>query len=128
MASSARSAVCTVACDGRRAAQGTDGPVTGAGAIIYCEDVTVDYDGFKALSRLNFFMDRRELRVVIGPNGAGKTTLLDVISGRVKPATGRVIFGHHTDLVKMAENEIASLGIGRKFQTPSVFVNLTVRD
>jgi urea transport system ATP-binding protein len=102
--------------------------MTGAGAIIYCEDVTVDYDGFKALSRLNFFMDRKELRVVIGPNGAGKTTLLDVISGRVKPAGGRVIFGHHTDLIKLRENEIAALGIGRKFQTPSVFVNLTVRD
>src|SRR5205085_11804741 len=98
------------------------------GAIIYLEDVTVDYDGFKALSHLNFFMDRRELRVVIGPNGAGKTTLLDVISGRVKPAGGRVIFGHHTDLVKMRENEIAALGIGRKFQTPSVFVNLSVWD
>jgi urea transport system ATP-binding protein len=102
--------------------------MTEAGAIIYCEDVTVDYDGFKALSRLNFFMDRRELRVVIGPNGAGKTTLLDVISGRVKPATGRVIFGHHTDLVALRENEIAALGIGRKFQTPSIFVNLSVRD
>ncbi|MBM3220383.1 MAG: urea ABC transporter ATP-binding protein UrtD [Candidatus Rokubacteria bacterium] len=102
--------------------------MTDAGAIIYCEDVTVDYDGFKALSRLNFFMDRRELRVVIGPNGAGKTTLLDVISGRVKPATGRVIFGHHTDLLPLRENQIAALGVGRKFQTPSVFVNLTVRD
>src|SRR5207249_2579945 len=112
----------------RDAAAVTDRPMTTAGAIIYCEDVTVDYDGFKALSRLNFFMDRKELRVVIGPNGAGKTTLLDVISGRVKPAGGRVIFGHHTDLIKMRENEIAALGIGRKFQTPSVFVNLSVRD
>ena len=102
--------------------------MTEAGAIIYCEDVTVDYDGFKALSRLNFFMDRRELRVVIGPNGAGKTTLLDVISGRVKPASGRVIFGHHTDLLPLRENQIAALGVGRKFQTPSVFVNLSVRD
>ena len=102
--------------------------MTETGGIIYCEDVTVDYDGFKALSRLNFFMDRKELRVVIGPNGAGKTTLLDVISGRVKPAAGRVIFGHHTDLIKMRENEIAASGIGRKFQTPSVFVNLSVRD
>ena len=102
--------------------------MTQAGAIIYCEDVVVDYDGFKALSRLNFFMDRRELRVVIGPNGAGKTTLLDVISGRVKPASGRVIFGHHTDLLPLRENEIAALGVGRKFQTPSVFVNLSVRD
>ena len=95
-------------------------------AIIYLEDVTVSYDGFKALSRLNFFMDRRELRVVIGPNGAGKTTLLDVISGRVKPEHGRVIFGRNTDLTVLSENEIAALGIGRKFQTPSVFVNLTV--
>jgi urea transport system ATP-binding protein len=97
-------------------------------AIVYLEDVTVDYDGFKALNGVNFFMDRRELRVVIGPNGAGKTTLLDVISGRVKPASGRVIFGHHTDLVALRENEIAGLGVGRKFQTPSVYVNLTVRD
>jgi urea transport system ATP-binding protein len=99
-----------------------------ASAIIYLEDVTVSYDGFRALSRLNFYMDRRELRVVIGPNGAGKTTLLDVISGRVKPDAGRVIFGHHTDLLGLAENEIAGLGIGRKFQTPSVFVNLTVAE
>src|SRR5437667_9999888 len=102
--------------------------MTSTGSIIYLEDVTVSYDGFKALSRLNFYMDRRELRVVIGPNGAGKTTLLDVISGRVKPVAGRVIFGHHTDLLHKRENEIAALGIGRKFQTPSVFVNLTVRD
>ena len=101
---------------------------TRAASIIYLEDVTVNYDGFKALSRLNFFMDRRELRVVIGPNGAGKTTLLDVISGRVKPESGRVIFGHSTDLLPLRENAIAQLGIGRKFQTPSVFVNLTVWD
>ena len=97
-------------------------------AIVYLEDVTVAYDGFKALDRLNFFMDRRELRVVIGPNGAGKTTLLDVISGRVKPEHGRVIFGRSTDLTTLSENQIAALGIGRKFQTPSVFVNLTVRE
>ena len=97
-----------------------------ADAIVYLEDVTVSYDGFKALQHLNFFMERRELRVVIGPNGAGKTTLLDVISGRVKPETGRVIFGRHTDLTALRENRIAALGIGRKFQTPSVFVSLTV--
>jgi urea transport system ATP-binding protein len=96
--------------------------------IVYLEEVVVDYDGFKALSRVNFYMDRRELRVVIGPNGAGKTTLLDVISGRVKPVSGRVIFGHHTDLVSLREDEIVALGVGRKFQTPSVFVNLTVRE
>jgi urea transport system ATP-binding protein len=94
--------------------------------IVYLEQVTVDFDGFKALSRLDFLMDRRELRVVIGPNGAGKTTLLDVISARVKPVSGRVVFGHATDLLPLRENEVAALGVGRKFQTPSVFVNLTV--
>ena len=98
------------------------------GSIIYLEDVTVDYDGFKALRELNFFMDHRELRVVIGPNGAGKTTLLDVISGKVRPTAGRVIFGKDVELVGRRENEIASLGIGRKFQTPSIFANLTVRE
>ena len=98
------------------------------GSIIYLEDVTVDYDGFKALNGLNFFMDYKELRVVIGPNGAGKTTLLDVISGKVQPSVGRVIFGRNTDLVGRRENEIASLGVGRKFQTPSIFAHLTVRE
>jgi urea transport system ATP-binding protein len=98
------------------------------GPTIYLEGGTVDFDGFKALHDLNFFMDYRELRVVIGPNGAGKTTLLDVISGKVQPAAGRVIFGKHTELSGRRENEIASLGIGRKFQTPSVFANLSVRE
>src|SRR5260370_2972202 len=98
------------------------------GSIIYLENVTVDFDGFKALHDLNFFMDYRELRVVIGPNGAGKTTLLDVISGKVEPVSGRVIFGKHTELVGPRANEIAALGIGRKFQTPSIFANLTVRE
>jgi urea transport system ATP-binding protein len=98
------------------------------GSIIYLEDVTVDFDGFKALQKLNFFMDYRELRVVIGPNGAGKTTLLDVISGKVQPTEGRVVFGKNTELVGLLENEVAALGIGRKFQTPSIFANLTVRE
>ena len=103
-------------------------PAAPEGSIIYLENVTVDFDGFKALNDLSFFMDYRELRVVIGPNGAGKTTLLDVISGKVQPAAGRVIFGKHTDLVGRRENEIAGLGIGRKFQTPSIFANLSVRE
>ena len=96
------------------------------GSIIYLQDVTVDYDGFKALNDLNFYMDYRELRVVIGPNGAGKTTLLDVISGKVEPTSGRVVFGKDTSLVGRRENEIAALGVGRKFQTPSIFANLSV--
>jgi urea transport system ATP-binding protein len=100
--------------------------MTERGSIIYLEGVTVDYDGFKALNNLNFIVNHRELRVVIGPNGAGKTTLLDVISGKTKPATGRVIFGKDTDLIGMREYEITQLGIGRKFQAPSIYSNLTV--
>ncbi len=104
----------------------TQSDIPDRGTIIYLEGVTVDFDGFKALNNLNFIVNYRELRVVIGPNGAGKTTLLDVISGKVKPVTGRVIFGKDVDLIRMREHEIAALGIGRKFQTPSVYANLTV--
>jgi urea transport system ATP-binding protein len=86
----------------------------------------VDYDGFKALNNLNFIVDYNELRVVIGPNGAGKTTLLDVICGKTKPVAGRVIFGKDTDLIGKHEDEIVDLGIGRKFQAPSIYGNLTV--
>ncbi|MDF0644785.1 MAG: urea ABC transporter ATP-binding protein UrtD [Nitrospira sp.] len=98
------------------------------GSIIYLEGVTVDYDGFKALNSLNFIVNYNELRVVIGPNGAGKTTLLDVICGKVTPAAGRVIFGKDTDLIGKREDDIVKLGIGRKFQAPSIYVNLTVWD
>ena len=96
------------------------------GSIIYLEGVTVDFEGFKALRKLNFIVDYHELRVVIGPNGAGKTTLLDVISGKVRPVAGRVVFGKDTDLIGRGEAEIATMGIGRKFQTPSIYANLTV--
>src|SRR6185295_432007 len=95
-------------------------------SIIQLEGVTVDYDGFKALNNLNFIVDYNELRVVIGPNGAGKTTLLDVICGKTKPANGRVFFGKDVNLIGKREDEIAALGIGRKFQAPSVYGNLTV--
>jgi urea transport system ATP-binding protein len=101
--------------------------VTGA-SIIYLEDVTVEFDGFRALRNLNFFMDHAELRVVIGPNGAGKTTLLDVISGKVTPVKGRVVYGRDHDLRGLREHEIAALGVGRKFQTPTIFPSLTVYD
>src|SRR5512139_3799106 len=96
-------------------------------SIIYLEGVTVSFEGFKALNSLNFIMNRGEIRVVIGPNGAGKTTLLDVICGRVRPVSGRVIFGEATDIRELREDRIARLGIARKFQTPSVFRQLTVR-
>lgn len=97
------------------------------GKIIETENVTVSFDGFKAINNLNFSMDAGELRVVIGPNGAGKTTFLDVITGKVQPTQGRVLFKGR-NLRRLSEHEIALLGIGRKFQTPRVYLNLTVRE
>src|SRR5207244_6622247 len=100
--------------------------------ILRVEEVTVNYNGFKALNGLNYSMDRGELRVVIGPNGAGKTTLLDVITGKVKPRSGRVVFQGRDhaprDITRFPEQKIARQGIGRKFQTPNVFKSLTVLD
>lgn len=95
-------------------------------SILVTEDLTVDFDGFKAIKNLNFRMNSKELRVVIGPNGAGKTTFLDVITGKVKPTIGRVLF-NGKNLRKYSEDQISRLGIGRKFQTPRVFLNLTTR-
>lgn len=95
--------------------------------ILYMENVTVSFDGFIAIRDLNFYMNYGELRVVIGPNGAGKTTLLDVICGKTKPVKGRVIFGEKdVNITGMKEHEIVKIGIGRKFQAPSIFSNLTV--
>jgi urea transport system ATP-binding protein len=98
--------------------------------ILRVEDVTVDFNGFKALNGLNYSMDRGELRVVIGPNGAGKTTLLDVITGKVRPRSGQVVFQGRDkaprDITHLPEQEIARQGIGRKFQTPNIFKSLTV--
>ena len=95
--------------------------------ILEIENLTVNFDGFKALNNLNFSMDAGELRVIIGPNGAGKTTFLDVITGKVQPTTGRVLF-KGKNLTKIPEYKIARIGIGRKFQTPRVYLNLTVRE
>jgi urea transport system ATP-binding protein len=92
--------------------------------ILETENVTVSFDGFKALNQLNFSMDVGELRVVIGPNGAGKTTFLDVITGKVQPTVGRVLFKGR-NLRSLPEYKIARLGIGRKFQTPRIYLNLT---
>ena len=95
--------------------------------ILETENVTVSFDGFKAINQLNFTMDAGELRVVIGPNGAGKTTFLDVITGKVKPTMGRVLF-KGKNLGSLPEYQIARLGIGRKFQTPRIYLNLTPRE
>ncbi|HLP75777.1 MAG TPA: urea ABC transporter ATP-binding protein UrtD [Candidatus Paceibacterota bacterium] len=94
--------------------------------ILTLEDVNKTFDGFKAISNLNLYMDRGELRVIIGPNGAGKSTMLDLITGRTKPDKGKIEFGRDTDLTSMNEYQINRLGIGRKFQTPSVYVDHTV--
>jgi urea transport system ATP-binding protein len=97
------------------------------GKILEIEDVTVSFDGFKAINNLNFDMEQGELRVIIGPNGAGKTTFLDVITGKVKPTQGQVRFkGKNTR--SLSEHKIARMGVGRKFQTPRVYLNLTPRE
>jgi len=94
--------------------------------ILYVENVTVSFDGFKALNDLTLYVDDGELRCIIGPNGAGKTTLMDVITGKTRPDSGRAFFGQTLDLTRMAEYEIATAGIGRKFQKPTVFPSHTV--
>jgi urea transport system ATP-binding protein len=94
--------------------------------ILTVEGVTKTFDGFKAISDLNFYMDMGELRVIIGPNGAGKTSFLDLITGRTKPDAGKIEFGKNTDLTQLNEYQINRLGIGRKFQTPSVYIEHTV--
>ncbi|MCU0568582.1 MAG: urea ABC transporter ATP-binding protein UrtD [Oculatellaceae cyanobacterium Prado106] len=95
--------------------------------ILEIENLTVSFDGFKALNDLNFSMEPGELRVIIGPNGAGKTTFLDIITGKVKPTEGRVLFKGR-NVRSLSEHQIARLGIGRKFQTPRVYLNLSPRE
>jgi urea transport system ATP-binding protein len=94
--------------------------------LLTVEGVNKTFDGFKAITNLNFYLDRGELRTVIGPNGAGKSTFFDLITGRTRPDTGRIEFGWDTDLTAMNEYEINRLGIGRKFQTPSVYAEHSV--
>jgi urea transport system ATP-binding protein len=94
---------------------------THQGPILYVENVSVCFDGFKALNALSLYLEEGELRCIIGPNGAGKTTLMDVITGKTRPDTGTVFFGSRIDLCRLREHEIARAGIGRKFQRPTVF-------
>ncbi len=89
--------------------------------ILYLEDITVSFDGFKALNKLNLTIDVGELRCIIGPNGAGKTTMMDVITGKTRPDKGSAFFGQTIDLTRLTEPEIAHAGIGRKFQKPTIF-------
>ena len=101
-------------------------PDTSKGFILYVEDLSVSFDGFKAINNLNLYIKEGELRCIIGPNGAGKTTLMDIITGKTTPDTGTVFFGQDIDLLKYSEPEIAKIGIGRKFQKPTVFEHHTV--
>ena len=96
--------------------------------LLTVKNVNKTYDGFKAITNLNFHLNEGELRTVIGPNGAGKSTFFDLITGRAKPDSGKIEFGDKTDLTKLKEYEINRLGIGRKFQTPSVYAEHSVWD
>ncbi len=96
------------------------------GRILYLEDVNVSFDGFKAINNLSLDIAPGELRCIIGPNGAGKTTMMDIITGKTRPDSGTVFFGSTIDLLRYTEPQIAQLGIGRKFQKPTVFEQLTV--
>ncbi|WP_244493567.1 urea ABC transporter ATP-binding protein UrtD [Aureimonas sp. N4] len=96
--------------------------------LLYLNGVTKSFDGFKAINDLSLVVARGEMRAIIGPNGAGKTTMMDIITGKTRPDTGEVYFAGNTDLTRHDEAEIASMGIGRKFQKPTVFESHTVED
>jgi urea transport system ATP-binding protein len=102
--------------------------MTTADTLLYLDGVSVSFDGFRALNELSLVLLKGEMRAVIGPNGAGKTTMMDVITGKTRADSGRVIFGEDTDLTRLDEPAIAELGIGRKFQKPTVFEPHTVWD
>jgi urea transport system ATP-binding protein len=98
----------------------------GQGVALYVDDISVSFDGFKALNNLSLTINVGELRCIIGPNGAGKTTMMDCITGKTRPDTGKVFFGSNIDLLRLSEPQIAQIGVGRKFQKPTVYEQLTV--
>ena len=99
-----------------------------SGTILYLDGVSVSFDGFRAINNLSLVLDKGEMRAIIGPNGAGKTTMMDIITGKTRPDTGEVFFDGQVDLTKHDEAEIAMMGIGRKFQKPTVFESHSVED
>jgi urea transport system ATP-binding protein len=102
-------------------------PVKAArGTLLYLDGITVSFDGFKALDTLSLVVEEGELRTIIGPNGAGKTTMMDVITGKTRPDAGTALFDGRHDLTQLREEATATLGVGRKFQKPTVFEPLTV--
>ncbi len=101
-------------------------PYFGQGVALYVDDISVSFDGFRALNKLNLTINVGELRCIIGPNGAGKTTMMDCITGKTRPDSGKVFFGSNIDLLRLKEPQIAQIGVGRKFQKPTVYEQLTV--
>lgn len=99
---------------------------TSHGTILYLDEVTISFDGFRALNGLSLTLDDGELRCIIGPNGAGKTTMMDAITGKIRPDAGTIFFGQTMDISRMSESQIVEAGIGRKFQRPTVFETMTV--
>ena len=104
----------------------SEAPHPHADVLLYLNGVTVSFDGFKALNELSLVVEEGELRTIIGPNGAGKTTMMDVVTGKTRPDSGEVFFRGSEDLTRLDEAAIANLGIGRKFQRPTVFENLSI--
>ncbi|KPF58650.1 urea ABC transporter ATP-binding protein [beta proteobacterium AAP51] len=98
----------------------------GQGVALYVDEITVSFDGFRALNKLSLTIDVGELRCIIGPNGAGKTTMMDCITGKTRPDSGTVFFGSNVDLLRLSEPQIAQIGVGRKFQKPTVYEQLSV--
>jgi len=97
-------------------------------SLLYLDGITVSFDGFRALNNLSFMLEPGEMRAIIGPNGAGKTTMMDVVTGKTRPDAGDAVFDGTQDLTQLDETQIAELGIGRKFQKPTVFEMHTVED
>ena len=98
----------------------------GQGVALYVDEISVSFDGFRALNKLSLTIDVGELRCIIGPNGAGKTTMMDCITGKTRPDSGSVFFGSNIDLLRLSEPQIAQAGVGRKFQKPTVYEQLSV--
>ncbi len=111
-----------------RAAAGGVSAMSKSGTILYLDGVSVAFDGFKAINGLSLVLDKGEMRAIIGPNGAGKTTMMDIVTGKTRPDQGEVLFDGRVDLTSHDEAEIAMMGIGRKFQKPTVFESHTVED
>ncbi len=110
------------------AISGNGAPPRLSSSLLYLDDVQVSFDGYRALRGLSLILEPGEMRAIVGPNGAGKTTMMDVITGKTRPDTGDALFDGRVDLTELDEAEIANLGIGRKFQKPTVFESQTVED